>query len=88
VLLGDEKKYSDALALLAGALQRQPDCYAANCWFGRLALDSGERSEGAAALRRCLQLTPTDNDESNEVLARWLGQLAEPRPAVAVDCGR
>jgi tetratricopeptide (TPR) repeat protein len=79
VLLGDEKKYADALALLAGVQQQQPDCYAANCWFGRLALDSGERrAEAAAALRRCLQLSPTDNDESHEVVRGWLSQLPAP----------
>jgi tetratricopeptide (TPR) repeat protein len=76
VLLGDEKKYPAAFAALAEVLRQRPDHYAANCLLGRLALASGaQQAEGAAALRHCLQLTPSENDESHEAVARWLGQL-------------
>lgn len=76
VLLGDEKKYTAAFAVLAEVLRLQPDHYAANCLFGRFALASGGRlTEGAAALRRCLRLTPSETDESHEAVTRWLGQL-------------
>ena len=79
VLLGDEKKYLAAFAALAEVLRQKPDHYAANCLLGRLALASGERvSEGADALRRCLQLAPAETDESHEAVARWLGQLPAP----------
>jgi tetratricopeptide (TPR) repeat protein len=77
VLLGDEKKFAEAITILAGVLRQKPDYYSANCLFGRLALESGIRqAEGAAALRRCLQMTPSESDESHQTVGRWLGQLA------------
>jgi tetratricopeptide (TPR) repeat protein len=86
VLLGDEKKYRAAFAALAEVLRQQPDHYAANCLFGRLALASGERvPEGAAALRRCLQLVPTETDESHDAVARWLGQLPGPGSLLSIN---
>jgi tetratricopeptide (TPR) repeat protein len=79
VLLGDEKKYAQAFAALAGVLRQKPDHYAANSLFGRLALASGERvPEGAAALRRCLKFTPAETDESHETVTRWLSELPGP----------
>jgi tetratricopeptide (TPR) repeat protein len=84
VLLGDEKKYAEALAVLADVLRQKPSYYAANLTLGRLALESGQRlNEGVAALRRCLELTPTENDEDHEAASKWLGQLTK-QPVVAV----
>jgi hypothetical protein len=61
-------------------VRQHPAYYAANLAFGRLALESGQqRAEGAAALRRCLKLAPTENDESHEVVTRCLTQLTEQR---------
>lgn len=77
ILLGDERKYADAFLVLADVTRRNPSHYGAHFTVGRLALESGERKqEGEAALRRCLELTPTENDESHEAAARCLDQLA------------
>lgn len=82
VLQGDEKKYAEAFTTLAGVLRQNPAYYAANLTLGRLALESGQRlDEGATALRRCLALAPSENDESHEAVTRCLSQLTAPQPA-------
>jgi tetratricopeptide (TPR) repeat protein len=81
VLLGDEKHYPEALATLAEVVRQHPAYYAANLAFGRLALESGLRQdEGAAALRRCLELAPAENDESHEVVTRCLNEFVVRLP--------
>ena len=77
VLLGDEKKYAEALATLAEVVRQHPAYYAANLAFGRMALESGQQREaGVAALRRCLELAPSENDEGHAVVARCLAGLS------------
>lgn len=85
VLLGDEKEYDEACAMLGDVLRQVPSHYAANFLLGRLALESGERKpEGEAALRRCLELTPSENDESHEAVTRCLEQLTGQRTDTVV----
>lgn len=81
VLYGDEQRYATAFAALREVLTQQPEHYGANCTLGCLALASGERvEEGLAGLRRCLRLTPTEDDVPRETVAVWLGRLAARAP--------
>lgn len=85
VLHAQEKDYAKAFAALAEVLRVNPEHYAANHLFGRVALVSGERlDEGAAALGRCLELEPTETDESPEAVDRCLRELTALRPAPEV----
>ena len=74
----DEGKCDEAYATLSGILRKSPDDYAANCTLGRLALATRTNLvEGAAAFRRCLDLSPSENDEGHEYAQWGLGQIFE-----------
>lgn len=76
VLHAHEKNYAAAFAALDELQRARPDHYPALALFGRLALESGRRhAEGVAALRRCLELTPADTDESHATVAQCLAAL-------------
>lgn len=85
ILLGDEKKYAGAYALLSDVTRRNPSYYGAQLSLGQLALESGGyKEEGIAALRRCLELTPSENDENHERVIQYLEQLNGPRAETTV----
>ncbi|AOS44184.1 Tetratricopeptide repeat protein [Lacunisphaera limnophila] len=76
VLQAQEEDFAAAFSSLREVLARQPGHYAANHLLGQVALASGERlAEGAYALRRCLELEPTETDAGHEAVVRCLGEL-------------
>ena len=88
VLYAHEKNYPQAFAALEEILRKEPHSFAANCALGSLAVETGRHlSEGEAALRRCLNLHPTEDDEGPEKVQWYLGRIAEiqHQPPVARD---
>lgn len=80
VLHAHEKDYAAAFAALDEVRRKRPDDYASLALFGRVALESGQRhDEGVAALRRCLELTPADTDESHAAVEQCLAALSARR---------
>ncbi|HEX7630896.1 MAG TPA: tetratricopeptide repeat protein [Lacunisphaera sp.] len=75
-----EKKYPEAFAEFDEVLKEKPDDYAALFQFGRLAALSGERlDQGLAALRRCLEQTPPEN-QPGHAAAHWrTGNILEKK---------
>lgn len=66
-----EKKYPEAFAEFDEVLKEKPDDYGALFQTGRLAAVSGERlDQGLAALRRCLDQTPPEN-QPGWAAAHW-----------------
>ena len=64
MLHAQEKDYAEAFVALREVLHGNPGHYAANHLLGQVALASGERlDEGAAALRRCLELEPAETED-------------------------
>ncbi|MBI5424102.1 MAG: tetratricopeptide repeat protein [Opitutae bacterium] len=79
-----QQNFDAARATLQQLLAKKPAHYAANFLLGRLAVASGRhRDEGRAALERCLQLTPTENDEPHDEARALLAQLDRPTLAAA-----
>lgn len=77
LLHAHDKNHDAAFAALEEVRRVRPDHYAALALCGRLALESGRRREkGAAALRRCLELSPADTDEGHEVIGKRLAALS------------
>jgi tetratricopeptide (TPR) repeat protein len=75
-----DKRYDEALATCTEILRTAPDTYTALYTLGRIASESGRELDlGETSLRRCLELTPADN-EPNHAGARYrLGLIAEKR---------
>jgi tetratricopeptide (TPR) repeat protein len=73
-----EKKFPEAFAEFDEILKSRPDDYAALFQTGRLAAMSGERLDrGLTALRRCLELTPPEN-QPGYAAAHWrMGNILE-----------
>lgn len=79
-----EKRHDEAFAACDAALAASPDAYMANFILGRTAAESGLRLEdGEAALRRCLTLTPADNEPPHDTAWYWFGRVAEHRGNIA-----
>ncbi|AHF89803.1 hypothetical protein OPIT5_05690 [Opitutaceae bacterium TAV5] len=77
-LSADEKRFTEALALCDRALAAEPDNYFALYTLGRIAADSGQRTdEGQRALLRCLTMTPTPTEPTRASVYFRLGLLAE-----------
>lgn len=75
-----EKKYAEAFAEFDEVLKTAPDDYSALYQVGRLAAVTGERLDrGLAALRRCLELPPPEN-QPGHAAAHWrIGNLLEKK---------
>lgn len=73
-----EKKYPEAFAEFDEVLKERPDDYASLFQTGRLSAISGERLDGGlAALRRCLEQTPPEN-QPGHAAAHWrIGNILE-----------
>jgi tetratricopeptide (TPR) repeat protein len=73
-----DKRHAEAFAVFQEVLKSQPDDYAALFQLGRLSAVTGERLElGAAALRKCLAMTPAP-DQPPHAAAHWrLGNIQE-----------
>lgn len=81
LLLFHEQKHDAAYAALATLRVRQPRHYGASFLLGRLAAASGKHvDEDRAALRLCLRLTPSENDDSHDAVALLLASLDAPPP--------
>jgi tetratricopeptide (TPR) repeat protein len=80
-----DKKYDRALAELDDALRTTPDDYVALYHVGRLAAMSGQfLDRGAAALRRCLEFTPSAPNSPSHAAAQWrLGNILEKKNELA-----
>lgn len=80
ILYIGEKKYPEAFAETEEVLKATPDQYAALFQFGRAAALSGSRiDEGIAAMKKCLELTPTLGAPGHDA-AHWrLGNLWEKK---------
>ncbi|MBX3737140.1 MAG: tetratricopeptide repeat protein [Candidatus Didemnitutus sp.] len=79
-----QQDFAAAHATLQPLLAQHPAHYAANFLLGRIAVASGQyREAGRAALERCLQLPPTENDESHAEARALLAQLERPTLAPA-----
>lgn len=75
-----EKKYDAVFAPYANALSAEPADYGLLNQLGRLAQMTGQHLEdGAAALQKCLTLTPGANEPSHTWLSLALGQIQEKR---------
>lgn len=80
ILFIGEKKYSEARAEIDEVLRAEPENYAALFQTGRLAALTGEQPDrGAAALQRCLEMTPSPGAPGHDA-AHWrLGNIHEKR---------
>lgn len=87
VLCAQEEKYAPAFAALEEILRQQPDDYASNSAFGRIAVLSQSRlSEGEARLRRCLEQCPGEDDEDHATVQKRLDQLVALHSEPAGPC--
>ena len=83
-LKADEKKFDEAFRALDAIPPRQTDTYGALYQRGRLAALSGQRIDaGIAALKRCLELEPTDTMPEHAPVEWRLGNLYEAKGDVA-----
>jgi len=83
LLLAHEKKYAEALRVLAPLRAAQPDYYSAHLLLGYIATRSGlERDAARDALARCLALTPGEFEEPHDTARELLALLDRP-PAEA-----
>lgn len=75
-----DNRIDAALAEFEEAMKVNPDDYGANYQFGRIAAQTGQRPDaGLAALRRCLTLTPPDNQPPHAA-AHWrIGNILEKK---------
>ena len=79
-LHAQERDFPRAFAILDMLLARNPRNFAVNCAYGRWALASGMRlNQGESCLQRCMELTPTEDDEGPESIQWYLGQIFEAR---------
>jgi len=83
-----ERKYDIARETLGILLERNPRHYGANFLLGRLAVATGTHpDEARAALRLCLQLTPSENDDPHAAVEDLLAALEKPAAASVAAAG-
>lgn len=88
LLLEQEGRGAEALQVLLEAAAANPGNYALNFLLGRLAAAQGRNlAEGEAALRRCLDLEPTESSQGPAEIQRLRLQIARQRQTmdIAVD---
>lgn len=83
-LFASQRKYAEAFEAYEAALTARPDNYQMLYLIGRTAAETGENLErGEQALRRCLQIAPTQDDQGYAAVHWRLGHLAEKRHDLA-----
>lgn len=84
LLLAHEKKYAEALRVLAPLRAAHPDYYSAHLLLGYIATRSGlERDAARAALAQCLALTPGEFEEPHDAARELLALLDQPAEEAA-----